>query len=71
VADDGILDVAPLVRQEVILATPIGVLCRPDCAGLCPTCGRNLNDGPCDCDHDAIDPRLAALKQLKSRLSEE
>ncbi len=65
VADDGILDLTPLLREEIILDTPMGVLCRPDCAGLCPTCGKNLNEGPCDCDRDEIDPRLAALKALK------
>jgi uncharacterized protein len=64
-SDDGILDLAPLLREEIILDTPIGVLCRPDCAGLCPTCGKNLNEGPCDCDRDEVDPRLAALKGLK------
>jgi uncharacterized protein len=65
VAEDGILDLAPLLREEIILDTPMGVLCRPECAGLCPTCGKNLNDGPCDCDRGEIDPRLAALKVLK------
>ncbi|HVO42849.1 MAG TPA: DUF177 domain-containing protein [Aggregatilineales bacterium] len=67
VADDGILDLTPLLRQEVILAMPLGVLCKPDCAGLCPTCGTNLNDGPCDCTQDTIDPRFAALKALKTK----
>ena len=64
VADDGILDLVPLVRQETLLAIPLSILCKPDCAGLCATCGANLNDGPCDCVPD-IDPRFAALKALK------
>ena len=68
VPDSGLLDLAPLIREEVIVQTPITVLCRPDCAGLCPDCGANLNDGPCDCDKDNIDPRFAALKQLKDQL---
>jgi uncharacterized protein len=68
-ADDGILDLTPLLREEIILDTPMGVLCRPDCAGLCPNCGKNLNDGPCDCDRETIDPRLAALKTLKDNIA--
>jgi uncharacterized protein len=69
VPESGLLDLAPLIREEVIVQTPITVLCRPDCAGLCPECGANLNDGPCDCDKDNIDPRLAALKQLRDDLN--
>ncbi len=70
-ADDGILDLAPLLREEIILDTPIGILCRPDCAGLCPHCGQNLNEGVCDCERDAIDPRFAALKALKDDILKE
>jgi len=70
VADDGILDMAPLLREEIILDTPLGVLCKPDCAGLCPECGQNLNEGTCDCQKETGDPRLAALRALKDRLSE-
>jgi len=69
VADDGILDIAPLLREEIILATPLGILCKPDCAGLCLTCGKNLNEGPCDCETEQIDPRLAGLQALKDQLS--
>jgi uncharacterized protein len=67
VGEDGILDLVPLVRQEVLLAMPMGALCRPNCAGLCATCGANLNDGPCNCQQDTIDPRFAALKALKDK----
>lgn len=63
IGDDAILDLAPLVRAEAIIADARGVLCRPDCKGLCPTCGANLNLGPCECQ-DEIDPRLAKLKEL-------
>ena len=68
VAEDGILDIAPLLREEIFLLMPIGVLCQPDCAGLCPICGRNLNDGPCEHQHEAVDPRFAALSALKDDL---
>lgn len=63
IGDDAILDLAPLLRAETIIADARGVLCRPDCKGLCPNCGANLNHGPCDCQ-DEIDPRLAKLKEL-------
>jgi uncharacterized protein len=39
-------------------------LCRPDCRGLCIECGKNLNEGPCDCVVESIDSRLAELKEL-------
>jgi len=64
VQETGMLDLAPLLREEAILAVPMTTLCRPDCAGLCPVCGKNLNDGPCDCEQDEIDPRLAGLRAL-------
>jgi len=56
------LDLAVLVAEQIELSRPLVNLCRPDCRGLCPRCGRNLNSGPCDCCADDIDPRLAALK---------
>lgn len=62
--ETGILDLAPLLREEAILAVPMVILCRPDCAGLCPVCGKNWNEGPCDCSQDEIDPRLAGLRAL-------
>lgn len=71
VADDGILDLSPLMREEIVVNTPQHVLCRPDCAGLCLECGANLNDGPCECEQEAIDPRLAALKALKDQLNQQ
>jgi uncharacterized protein len=48
----------------VIVSTPMRVLCRYDCEGICPTCGKNLNEGMCDCEVDDIDPRMAALRTL-------
>lgn len=44
------LDLAELVASNVLLALPMKHLCREDCKGLCPTCGKNLNDGPCGCE---------------------
>jgi uncharacterized protein len=67
VEETGILDLAPLLREEAILAVPMGALCRPDCAGLCPQCGQNWNEGPCDCKQETGDPRFAILR---ARLNE-
>ncbi len=64
VEETGNLDLGPLLREEVILAVPMTILCRPDCAGLCPQCGQNWNEGPCDCPQETIDPRLASLRSL-------
>jgi uncharacterized protein len=61
---DTVLDMAPLLRAETLIAMSHKTLCRPDCQGLCPNCGTNLNNGSCDCDLDYIDPRLAKLKEL-------
>ena len=64
VGEDGMIDLAPLVRELSLLSLPTKVLCRPDCQGLCQECGANLNEGDCGCAGDEIDPRLAALRQL-------
>ncbi len=64
VGADSNLDLAPLLRAEVLLAKSRPVLCQDDCKGLCPQCGANLNRERCQCDTDFIDPRLAKLKQL-------
>ena len=64
VTDDAHLDLTPVVREDFLLSIPMHALCRPDCKGLCPQCGDNWNEGPCDCRDDAIDPRLAPLAKL-------
>lgn len=58
-----ILDLTEVLRQDSMLALPMKPLCRPDCAGLCPTCGHNLNLGPCQCDQTGPDPRWEALER--------
>jgi uncharacterized protein len=65
--DGDLLDVEPVVRDAVVLGLPWTPLCRPDCAGLCPTCGQRLDDLPAGHAHDVIDPRWAALEKLKSQ----
>lgn len=58
------IDLTETIRETLILSEPMRVLCRPDCKGLCPQCGANLNEGPCSCPTDNIDPRLAVLAKL-------
>ena len=45
-----IIDLGQDVREEIILSYPLKPLCKPDCKGLCPKCGKNLNEGRCSCD---------------------
>ena len=59
-------DLEEIVRTVFVLNMDTKLLCKPDCEGLCCRCGKNLNDGPCDCEKE-IDPRLAALKQLLNK----
>jgi uncharacterized protein len=67
-ADDEI-DLNELMREQFYLALPMKPLCREDCRGLCPQCGTNLNTGTCDCAPVWEDPRLAALKAIRSKTS--
>lgn len=65
---DGSFDIAPAVIAALVYATPYVILCKEDCAGLCPRCGADLNEGPCSCgETDEIDPfnPFAVLKDLE------
>jgi len=64
VGSDGWIDLTPLLREQAWLSIPMKVLCQPECKGLCPHCGINFNEASCSCEHDEIDPRLEALKEL-------
>jgi len=59
------INVEDLIREEMLLAVPMKPLCKPDCRGICPKCGKDLNDGPCGCKEDEIDSRLMPLKKIK------
>ena len=56
-------DLEEIIRTVFVLNLDSRMLCKPDCKGLCFRCGKNLNDGPCDCQKEP-DPRFAALRQL-------
>jgi uncharacterized protein len=58
------IDLGDLMREQFYLALPMKPLCRPDCKGLCPQCGINLNTDTCQCEMQWEDPRLAGLKAL-------
>lgn len=65
VSEAGTLDLEPLLYEALVLGIPMKPLCGPECAGICPTCGADLNTGPCGCAPEAVDPRLEILKKLK------
>jgi uncharacterized protein len=66
--EDDRLDLSAWARDALALELPDKILCRPDCAGLCPVCGKNLNDEPHDHGEPEPDSRWAALAELKDRL---
>ena len=64
------MELADSLREQVLLALPIKVVCKEDCKGYCPNCGKNLNvEGACSCAPTLADPRWDALKELKKNLS--
>ena len=67
--DDGLIDLGPELRDELLLAVPVSVLCREDCLGLCFVCGNNRNVTPCDCvaKEKQAQSKFAALAKLKTQ----
>jgi uncharacterized protein len=63
----GEIDLGPEIHDEILLALPIGPLCRAECAGICPVCGGNRNTKPCDCEEQQrmAQSKLSALKNVK------
>jgi uncharacterized protein len=68
---DGELDVGAWAHDQVALGLPDPILCRPDCAGLCPVCGKNLNDEPHVHEDVVTDPRWAALEALRGDVADD
>jgi uncharacterized protein len=67
--EEGRVDLSSPVRDLILLSLPQVILCRQNCAGLCPECGSNLNTDKCDCKNEgSYDPRLAVLQRLKDKL---
>lgn len=62
--DGTLLDLDEVVLNNFYVNVPSKILCSPDCKGLCPHCGANMNEKECDCEKDNIDPRLAVIDDL-------
>jgi uncharacterized protein len=62
--ENGVFDLSEFIRQSILVSLPIKPLCDEACKGLCPTCGTNLNEGPCDCPVTIEASPFAALKEL-------
>jgi uncharacterized protein len=59
-----LLHATELLRQLITVSVPMHPVCGSGCLGLCPRCGKDLNEGACSCDSDELDPRLVTLKKL-------
>lgn len=70
VVDGDEVDLAPILFEQIQLNVPMRPLCREECAGLCPTCGADLNQGRCDCVNETVDPRWAGLAVIRDRLED-
>jgi Predicted metal-binding, possibly nucleic acid-binding protein len=62
------LELDDVLREQLLLALPLKAICREDCKGLCPHCGRNLNAEQCNCSEPIEDPRWTALKDIREKL---
>ena len=71
IIEDGFLDIDEQLREELEMEFPSRFLCRDDCLGLCQKCGKYLNEGKCDCDHNEIDPRLEPLRRILEEMKKE
>ncbi|MCX4322121.1 MAG: DUF177 domain-containing protein [Lachnospiraceae bacterium] len=58
------MNVEDLLISEIVTSWPMKILCKSDCKGICPICGRDLNTGACGCDTFVPDPRMAAIKDI-------
>ena len=64
--EGGEIDLGQAVRDEISLAVPMAPVCKEGCPGICPVCGRSLENGACGCSNEDTDPRWAKLKDFKS-----
>jgi uncharacterized protein len=67
ISEQHVLDLSEVLRQDLLLAVPPFPVCREECKGLCPHCGKDLNEGSCDCTEEESDPRWAALQELLNK----
>lgn len=64
------LDVDQLLYNEILIGWPMKVLCCEDCKGICNVCGRNLNQGACDCEDTSLDPRMSVVRDVFKNFKE-
>jgi uncharacterized protein len=62
------LAISDILREQVLLSVPMKALCKPDCRGLCPACGANLNLTTCGCAKEQFSPHIDTLLEIKRRL---
>ena len=70
IIEDGFLDMDEPLREQIEMEFPVRFLCKEDCKGLCQKCGKNLNEGRCDCPEKDVDPRLLPLQKILDELKE-
>ena len=70
IAENGRVELIAPLAEQIILEFPSRVLCSPDCKGLCPRCGADLNEGKCSCPEKEIDPRLAILAKIRDQFED-
>lgn len=68
IIEDGFLDMDEQLRAQLEMEFPVRFLCHDDCKGLCQRCGKNLNEGKCECPEKEIDPRLAPLQEILEKM---
>ena len=68
IIEDGFLDMDEQLISQIEMEFPSRFLCREDCKGLCQRCGKNLNDGKCECPEKEMDPRLAPLQKILEQM---
>lgn len=68
--EERVLDVDRLIFNEILVSWPAKVLCKPDCKGICPKCGTNLNLTTCGCEQGELDPRMAQFQDVFNKFKE-
>ena len=71
IIDDGFLDMDEQLTEQLVMEFPSRFLCDEDCAGLCQRCGKNLNEGKCNCPEHEMDPRLAPLQKILDQMKKD
>ena len=71
IIENGFLDMDEQLMEQLEMEFPVRILCKEDCRGLCQRCGKNLNEGECDCDTREFDPRMEPLRRLLEQMKQD